>query len=100
MPTDGSLEAIDQMANWVRFADTKATILAAGVGVVATMLASNAGTVVKAMGEGCTAAFLVGGLTATTVVAFLWTLSWLTWAIVPRGRVRYSHLNRLRGLHL
>ncbi|WP_406816524.1 hypothetical protein [Mycobacterium sp. M23085] len=93
-PSDGSLESIDQMASWVRFADTKATILAAGLGVVATMLASNVKTVVKAISEGCLATLLVGGLSVATVLAFLWTLGWLTWAIVPRSRVRYNHLNR------
>ena len=36
--SSGSLSAVDQMSSWVRFADTKATILAAGLGVVVTIL--------------------------------------------------------------
>lgn len=42
---DGCFQAMDQMANWVRFADTKATILTAGLGVALTMLMTNAGTI-------------------------------------------------------
>jgi len=39
------------MGNWVRFADTKATILTAGLGVILTMLVSSAKTVTRAVAE-------------------------------------------------
>jgi hypothetical protein len=90
----GSLEAIDHMAAWVRFADTKATVLAAGLGVVVTMLASSTSTVVKALGGGCGGKMTVGGLALITALAFLWTLFWLVRAIAPRNRLPYNGLNR------
>lgn len=90
----GSLTAINEMANWVRFADTKATILAAGLGVVVTMLTNNTGTVVKAMGMTCPAKLVVGGLAAATVSSFLWTLFWVIRAIAPRSALPYNRLNR------
>lgn len=83
------------MANWVRFADTKATILAAGLGVVVTMLTNSTGTVVKAFSGSCASKMVVGGLTAVTVVSFLWTLFWLIRAIAPRNAVPYKNqMNR------
>lgn len=48
-PSNGSVAAVEQMANWVRFADTKATILAAGLGVVVSMFTNSADVVVKAI---------------------------------------------------
>ena len=51
---------MDQMANWVRFADTKATILAAGFGVVLTMLMTNAKTVATTIKQGYPDAYIVG----------------------------------------
>lgn len=82
---DGSLQALDQMANWVRFADTKATILTAALGVVATMLVSNfdAVVVVSSMGEPYSVlsySFIIGAATA-----FVFTLCWLLNALIPRS---------------
>lgn len=86
---------MDQMANWVRFADTKATILTAGLGVVVTMLMNNAKTIAKVISEGrAPSALVVGGLAAATLVVFLWTLFWLIRAIAPWRRVTYVQLNR------
>jgi hypothetical protein len=92
--TEGSIQAIEQIGNWVRFADTKATILAAGLGVVLTMLVTNATTFIKALTKGCEPAFIVGGLAGVTILALLWTLFWLIRAIAPHGKVPYSELNR------
>ena len=92
--SDGGFQALDQMASWVRFADTKATILAAGLGVVLTVLMSNAKTIADALGEGCVAAALVGGLAGGTVLAVGWTLFWLVRAIGPQSAIRYSQLDR------
>ena len=58
-PGDGSFQAMDQVAHWVRFADTKATILTAGLGVVMTMLMTNSGKVVAALKDkGLTSPYL------------------------------------------
>lgn len=93
-PADGGFQAMDQVANWVRFADTKTTILTAGLGVVLTMLMTNANTVAEAVREGRTAALVVGVPAVGTVLAVAWTLFWLVRAIGPQNAVQYPHLNR------
>lgn len=85
---------MDQMANWVRFADTKATILTAGLGVVLTMLMTNADTITSAIKEDCMAAHVVGVLSALALIAFGYTLFWLLRAIGPQSNVAYNTLNR------
>lgn len=85
---------MDQMANWVRFADTKATILTAGLGVILTMLMTNAETVAAAIKNGCVDAIVVGSLAGLTVIAVVYTLFWLVRAIGPQRRVNYKALNR------
>ncbi|WP_224164508.1 Pycsar system effector family protein [Arthrobacter sp. StoSoilA2] len=82
------------MANWVRFADTKATILTAGLGVILTMLMNNAKTVTSAVGQGCLQALIVGTLAVGALLAFLWTLFWLVRAVRPQTSTKYSQLNR------
>jgi hypothetical protein len=93
-PADGGFQAMDQMANWVRFADTKATILTAGLGVVLTMLMTNAKTVATAIKHGCVDAYVVGSLAGLTVLAVGYTLFWLVRAIGPMRKVNYKALNR------
>lgn len=93
-PADGGFQSMDQMANWVRFADTKATILTAGLGVVLTMLMTNADTITSAVKEGCPAAYVVGILSALALIAFGYTLFWLVRAIGPQSNVAYKTLNR------
>jgi hypothetical protein len=93
-PADGGFQAMDQMANWVRFADTKATILTAGLGVLMTMLMTNATTIANALREGCVAAAVVGILAGGTFLAGAWTLYWLVRAIGPQSAIQYPHLNR------
>ncbi|MCX6398403.1 MAG: hypothetical protein NTX33_00535 [Propionibacteriales bacterium] len=93
-PADGGFQAMDQMANWVRFADTKATILTAGLGVVLTMLMTNADTITKAMKKDCPAAYVVGSLSGLALIAGGYTLFWLLRAIRPQSRVGYDTLNR------
>ncbi len=82
------------MANWVRFADTKATILTAGLGVILTMLVTNAKTVTGAVGKGSLQAFVVCPLAVGALAAFVWTLYWLVRAIGPQTSTKYSQLNR------
>ncbi len=85
---------MDQMANWVRFADTKATILTAGLGVVLTMLMTNADTVTDAIKQGHPDAYVVGTLAGLALLAVGYTLFWLVRAIGPQNNVPYNTLNR------
>lgn len=85
---------MDQVANWVRFADTKATILTAGLGVVLTMLMTNADSITSAVKNGCPAAYVVGILSALALTAFGYTLFWLVRAIGPQSNFAYNTLNR------
>lgn len=91
---DGAFQAMEQMSNWVRFADTKATILTAGFGVLITLLMTNATSVANAIREGCVAAAVVGVLAGGTVLTAVWTLFWLLRAIGPQSAISYSQLNR------
>lgn len=93
-PADGGFQAMDQLANWVRFADTKATILTAGLGVVLTMLINNARIVIDALDETYTATGLVSVLAVVAVCSCAWTLFWLVRAIGPQNTVVYARLNR------
>lgn len=93
-PADGGFQAMDQMANWVRFADTKATILTAGLGVVLTMLMANSETVATAIKRGCPGGYVVGLLAGLAAIAFGYTLFWLVRAIGPQSNVGYNTLNR------
>lgn len=93
-PADGSYQALDHMANWVRFADTKATILTAGLGVVLTMLMTNGKTIILAMHKGCLAASVTGSLSALSLVAVVYTLFWLLRAIGPQRSVSSKKINR------
>lgn len=90
----GSIAAIDHMAGWARFGDTKATILAAGVGVVATMFTNSAPAVLKALDAPCPVGLLVGAFASLTVLSFMWTLFWVVRAIAPRSDIAYPGLNR------
>ena len=85
---------MDQVANWVRFADTKATILVAGLGVVLTMVMSNADTIAAAIEQGGAEAKVISSLVVLTAAAFLWTLICLLYAIGPRRRTTLPGVNR------
>lgn len=92
--SEGCLQSVDHIANWVRFADTKATILTAGLGVVITMTMSKAENIVQATRQGTLQACAVASLGTLTVGAFLYTLAWLCVAIGPRSGIDYPGLNR------
>ena len=85
---------MDQIANWVRFADTKATILTAGLGVVLTILMTNANAITSAVKKGCPAAYVVGIPSALSLIAFGYTLFWLVRAIGPQSSVAHNTINR------
>lgn len=85
---------MDQVANWVRFADTKATILTAGLGVVLTILITNAKTVMAAIRNGCPDSLIVGALVVGAFLALCYTLWWLVDAIAPRSDVGNAAFNR------
>ena len=91
---DGCFQAMDQMANWVRFADTKATILTAGLGVVLTMLISNSKTIATAIKQRGPDAYIVGSLATLALFALGYTLFWLVLAIGPRSTVADNTFNR------
>lgn len=91
---DGSNQALDQIANWVRFADTKATVLTAGLGVAMTLLANNATIILNAARQSWASDLSVGGPAVLAITAFIWTLFWLIKAIAPQRKVSYLQPNR------
>lgn len=91
---DGSNQALDQISNWVRFADTKATVLTAGLGVAMTMLVSNSTVIMNAARQSWVSGLCVGGPAALALIAFIWTLFWLIRAIGPQRKVGYMQPNR------
>lgn len=93
-PADGSFHALEQMANWVRFADTKATILTAGFGAVLSILVASSGTIVDALVLGDAATYVTGLLVGLTVLLGCYTLFWLVRAIEPRCDVSRTGINR------
>lgn len=90
----GAIEALEQVANWVRFSDTKATVLTAGFGVVLTALVSNWETVTTAIALGGIGACVLVGITIASFIAGLLTLFWLILAITPRSTGSDPRLNR------
>jgi hypothetical protein len=91
--SDGALVAMDHIANWVRFADTKATILSAGVAAILVMSVGQARVVFDAIDRtplGATVGLLAVAASATLV----WTLLWILHAIRPRSGVKNLTLNR------
>lgn len=88
------MQALEQVAHWVRFSDTKATVLTAGFGVVLTALISNWRPVAKAMAMGGGGACLLAALVIASFAAGLLTLAWLILAIAPRSTNGDPALNR------
>ncbi|WP_460800188.1 hypothetical protein [Microbacterium sp. GXF0217] len=91
----GSEQALNQATEWVKFADTKATILTAALGVITTMTVANVPAIVTAMARGTTQTLFVGFAVCVCVGAFAFTLGQLLSAIYPRrhqarGINRYS----------
>ncbi|WP_229232887.1 Pycsar system effector family protein [Sinomonas cyclohexanicum] len=86
---------MDQVANWVRFADTKATVLTAGLGVVTTMVMTNAKTILDVLKSGgLTALVTTILLSSLAAIAFLWTLFWLVRALEPKSTATHHGINR------
>lgn len=90
----GAIEALNQVANWVRFSDTKATVLTAGFGVVLTALVSNWRTVTTAIALGGIGSCVLIGIVIASFIAGLLTLCWLILAIAPRSTGSNPGLNR------
>lgn len=80
----GAAVALDHVAQWVRFADTKATILAAGLGVVLSVLAASADGTASTIDGGGLGAVLVLVLVALTAGALVMTLVYVVRAIRPQ----------------
>ena len=85
---------MEQIANWVRFSDTKATILAAGFGVVLTALAANSKTVIGVVGRGDAVGIIVAVAIGVALFSGLLTLYWLIRAIAPYSGTSDPTLNR------
>jgi len=92
-PADGSFQAMDQLANWVRYADTKATILTAAFGVVLTALLNNGDTIVKATGPDRDE-IAIWLLAVGCLIAASWTLVWLMVVIAPKTTSNDHGINR------
>jgi hypothetical protein len=93
-PNDGAMTALSEIAQWVRFADAKAGLLAAGLGVLLAGTAAQAATIVDAVSQG-------GALVALVAVAFAWwaifalaLVVFLMHAIGPRTTTTGSNVNR------
>lgn len=91
---DGAFSAMDQIANWVRFADAKSAILAAALGVVLTAFLNGLERLVVIVKAGGPWSWAVGTLTGFALVAFGYTLTWLFRALAPRRQAAQSGLNR------
>ena len=90
----GAAVALEQVGQWVRFADTKATIIAAGIGVVLSFLAASADEVAAVFLDGGAGAWIVAALGAATLTALVITLTYVVSVIRPRTEVRPHQLNR------
>lgn len=91
----GGILAHDQIAQWVRFADTKATILSGALGIVTTLLITQVDSVATQLHEHHgSGRYLLGMLAAITVAAFASALVHLVLAIHPRARHRRTGINR------
>lgn len=77
----------------MKFADTKATILTAALGVVTTMVVANSATLVSAMRKGEVPTLIVGFAVLLCIGAFIFALSNLLTAIYPQ-RSGSTALNR------
>lgn len=91
---DGGFAAMDQIANWVRFADTKSAVLAAALGVVLTSFLTDAHRLVVIIKGGGPWACATAAVTAVAILAFGYTLTWLVRSLTPRRRTVQSGINR------
>lgn len=90
---EGALEAMEHVSNWVRFADTKATILSAGVAAVLAMSVANAKTVIKQI-DYSPGGITIAALAAISIAAILWTIICIVRAITPNRTTGTLEPNR------
>lgn len=93
-PSAGGQAALDHIAAWVRFADGKATLLAAGLAATLALLGGRLDAITDALHKPCPANIITGVVGAFTLLATAWTLFWLVAAINPRNIVTHPGLNR------
>src|SRR5262245_56881172 len=91
---DDAYVALEQFGQWVRFADTKATILAAALGAVLTLLGATSNDVVSVIKDGGVAAWLIGGLGGLSTGVFAVSLWNVITAIRPRASLPDGRMNR------
>lgn len=89
----GAVVAMEHVGNWVRFADTKATILSAGVAAILVMAMSHAKMVIGAV-TSSPQGVIVTALAAASIAALLWTLFWILRAIRPSRNTGTIQPNR------
>lgn len=87
-------DALDHIAAWVRFADGKATLLAAGLAATLALLGGHLDAIAGALNRPCPANAITGIVGILTLIATAWTLFWLIAAINPRNLVTHTGLNR------
>jgi hypothetical protein len=85
-PDDGALVAMDQVGQWVRYADTKAGLVAAGFAAVLVLITGQVDDVVTTMKSGRDWMAVCIVLAVLVVAAAVITLWNLIDAIVPRPR--------------
>lgn len=85
---------MDQIGHWVRFADTKATILVAALGVILTMLMTNGETILAATDSARPESTVIYAILVVVALAFLWTLFWLLRSISARRTTSGNGINR------
>ena len=78
----------------MRFADGKATLLAAGLAATLALLGGRLDAIAGALHKSCPANTITGILGTLTLLAAAWTLCWLMAAINPRNIVTHPGLNR------
>lgn len=91
---DGATTALSEVAQWVRFADAKAGLMAAGLGVVLAGTAAQASEIVDSVSAGGVLGTLVAVLFAWWSVFALALVGLLMNAIGPRTTFTGSTLNR------
>ena len=93
-PDGGHFQALDHMAQWVRFADVKATVLFAVLGAVFTMVVSSREDIAGAARSGGASAWAVVGLGAALAVVLVYAVWQLLTAVNPQSTTTNAALNR------
>lgn len=94
LPDGGALHALEHIAAWVRFADGKASLLAAGFAASLALIGTRLDSIGMALNKGCPHNVLTIAVGGLALLAAAWTLGWLISAINPRNTVTHPGVNR------